>query len=430
MFVADSNIQSQEFYLCSFVDVGAVALSALLVAGVSAGFGQASVSSLFSDMKWREIGPMRAGRTRAIAGVPSQPSVFYIGAVGGGVFKTTDAGRTWVSVWDDQPTGSIGSIAVSESNPNVVYVGSGEGLARPDLSTGDGVYKSIDAGKTWTHLGLRDSQQIGQVAVDPTNPDKVFVAATGHPYGPNKERGLFRSMDGGKTFQNVLYIDDKTGASEVQIDHMTPQIVWAGMWQRQEGPWENGSFGGSGGGLYKSTDGGATFKKVTGGGLPDDIVQVNLTISPSDDKWMYAAVATGRQVGLYRSEDGGNTWVYGPDNDTRPISRIGGGDLPVPRVDPKDPKTLYIASTVTWKSTDGAKSWMGLRGAPGGDDYQNVWINPNNTDIIALASDQGAIISLNHGETWSEWYNQPDGCDVSRDGGQRVSVSGVRRPAG
>ncbi len=200
----------------------AVALSALLIAGVSAGFGQAAVSALFSDMKWREIGPMRAGRTRAICGVPSQPSTFYIGAVGGGVFKTTDAGRTWVSVWDDQPTGSIGSIAVAESDPNVVYVGSGEGLARPDLSTGDGVYKSTDAGKTWTHLGLRDGQQIGQVAIDPTNADKVFVAATGHPYGPNKERGLFRSMDGGKTFQNVLYIDDKTGASEVQIDPYEP----------------------------------------------------------------------------------------------------------------------------------------------------------------------------------------------------------------
>ena len=362
---------------------------------------------LFSDMRWREIGPMRAGRTRALAGVPSQPATFYLGAVNGGVWKTTDAGETWQSLWDDQPSGSIGTIAVADSNPSVIYVGSGEGLQRPDLSTGDGVYKSIDAGKTWTHLGLREGQQIGQIAIDPHDPNRVFVAVTGHPYGPNKERGLYRSLDGGKTFKQVLYTDDKTGASEVQIDPQHPNIVLAGMWQRQEAPWENGSWIGASGGMYRSTDGGDTWKKLSGGGLPDDILQVQITISPSDSRRIYAAVGTvSGRVGIYRSEDEGVTWVHAPENDTRPEARIGGGDVPVPRVDPKDPNTLYVASVVTWKSTDGGRSWTGLRGAPGGDDYQNVFVNPNNTDIIALASDQGVIISQNAGKTWSQWFNQ------------------------
>ncbi|WP_162538873.1 glycoside hydrolase [Granulicella sp. WH15] len=361
---------------------------------------------LFSDMRWREIGPMRAGRTRALAGVPSQPATFYLGAVNGGVWKTTDAGETWQSLWDAQPSGSIGTIAVSLSDPNVVYVGSGEGLERPDLSTGDGVYKSTDAGKTWQHLGLRDGQQIGQIAIDPKDPNRVFVAVTGHPYGPNTERGLYRTLDGGKTFQRVLYVDDKTGASEVQIDPQHPNIVFAATWQRQQGPWENGAFSGPGG-LYRSTDGGDTWKKLSGNGLPDDILQVQMTISPSDSRRMYAEVGNLRGgVQLLRSDDEGVTWVHAPDNDTRPEARIGGGDVPVPVVDPKDPNTVYVASVVTWKSTDAGKSWYGLRGAPGGDDYQNVFINPNNTDIIALASDQGVIISQNAGKTWSQWFNQ------------------------
>ncbi|MGA8939365.1 MAG: glycoside hydrolase [Acidobacteriaceae bacterium] len=389
-------------------------LLALIGAGISATPTPAqsmaqpadSASTLFSAMRWREIGPMRAGRTRALAGVPGEPSTFYIGAVGGGVFKTTDAGETWHSIWNHEPTGSIGAIAVAPCDPNIIYVGSGEGLARPDLSTGDGVYKSTDAGKTWTHLGLRDTQQIGEVAVDPTNPNTIFIAAEGHPYGPNNERGLYKSTDGGATFKRVLFINDQTGASEVQIDPQHPNIVFAGMWQRQEGPWENGSWQGTDGGLFRSTDGGDTWKKLTGGGLPDGIEQVNLTISPTDSKRIYLEAAYGRRVGLYRSDDGGSTWVHAPVDDTRPEERIGGGDLPVPRVDPKDPNTLYIASVVTWKSTDAGKTWTGFRGSPGGDDYQNVYINPNDTRIVALTSDQGAIITVNGGRSWSQWYNQ------------------------
>ena len=362
---------------------------------------------LYSDMKWREIGPMRAGRTRALAGVPSQPATFYFGAVNGGVWKTTDAGATWQSLWDNQPSGSIGAIAVAESDPNVVYVGSGEGLARPDLSTGDGVYKSTDAGKTWAHLGLRDGQQIGGLAIDPKDANRVFVAVTGHPYGPNQERGLYRTTDGGKTFKRVLFVNDRTGASDVQIDPKNPQIVYCGMWQRQEGAWENGAWGGTDGGFFRSSDGGETWTKLSGHGLPDGIIQVNATIAASDPRRVYAAVATQKGVGIYRSEDEGLSWVHAPVDDSRAEARIGGGDVPVPRADPKDPDKLYVASVVTWRSTDAGKSWYGMRGAPGGDDYQNVFVNPNNTDIIALASDQGVIISQNAGQTWTQWFNQP-----------------------
>ena len=363
---------------------------------------------LYSDMKWREIGPMRAGRTRALAGVPSEPATFYLGAVNGGVWKTTDAGATWHSVWNKEGSGSIGSIAVSLSDPNTIYAGSGEGLQRPDLSTGDGVYKSTDAGKTWTHLeGLRNGQQIGQVAIDPRDANRVFVAVEGHPFGPNEERGLYRTDDGGKTFKRVLFVSNKTGASEVQIDPTNPQVVFAGMWQRQEAPWENGSFGGGEGGLYRSTDGGDTWKKLTGNGLPDEILQLQMTISPSNPKRIYAEIAPVKgAVWLYRSDDGGDHWVHAPEDDTRPEERIGGGDCPVPLVDPKDPDTVYVASIVSWKSTDAGKTWKAFRGSPGGDDYQNVWVNPNNTKIVALASDQGVVISQNGGESWAEWYNQ------------------------
>ena len=414
----------------------AVLLGANLLIAVGPCFGQAGSvdAKLFSDMRWREIGPMRGGRVRALAGVPSQPATFYFGMVNGGVWKTTDAGETWVSLWDSQPSGSIGSIAVAESDPNIVYVASGEGLQRPDLATGDGVYKSTDAGKTWTHLAaLRNGQQIGQLAIDPKDPNKVFVAVTGHPYGANEERGLYLTKDGGATFKRVLYTNDRTGASEVQIDPQHPNVVYAGMWQRQEAPWENGSFIGAEGGMYRSTDGGETWAKMTGHGLPDDLLQVQIALAPTDSQRIYAEV--GRVSGgvqLMRTDDGGENWVHAPVDDARPEARIGGGDVPVPKVDPKNADTIYVASTVTWKSTDAGKTWTGLRGAPGGDDYQNIWVNPNNTDIIALASDQGVIISLNAGKSWSQWYNQPTAAmyHVTADNAFPYRVCGGQQDSG
>ena len=364
----------------------------------------ANAGEFDSFLRWRNVGPYRGGRTRAICGVPSQPNVFYMSPCNGGVFKSTDYGRTWQPIFDDQPTASVGAVAVSISNPNIVYVGSGEGLHRPDLSVGDGIYKSTDAGKTWTHLGLRDGQQIAQVAVDPKNPDHVFVAVAGHPYGPNQERGVFRSLDGGKTFENVLHRDDNVGASDVQIDPSNSQIVYAALWESREAPWENGVFNGDGGGVFKSTDGGKTWRQLTKG-LPPGIVQANIAIAPSKPSTLFAAVRTKTIAKLYRSDDGGETW-YGTTEDPRPGLGIGGGDLPVVRFDPKNPETVYSASVVCWKSTDGGKNWEGWRGAPGGDDYQNVWINPNNPDIILLGSDQGAIVTVNGGKSWSSWYNQ------------------------
>jgi len=362
-------------------------------------------AKLFAEMRWRSVGPLRGGRTRACAGVPSQPNVFYIGAVNGGVWKTDDFGRTWTPIFDEQPTGSIGAIAVAPSDPNIIYVGSGEGLQRPDLSVGDGIYKSIDAGKTWIHLGLRDGQQIPQIAVDTKNPNRLFVAVLGHPYGPNEERGIFRSTDGGRTFEKVLYKDENTGGSDVAIDPAHPDTVYAALWEARQGPWENGSWNGTGGGLFKSTDGGKTWHPLSKGFPPDGAVQVNIAIAPSHTSRIYTAVASGRGTALYRSDDSGESWTR-TTNDTRPAARIGGGDLPVLTVDPKNPDVVYSASTVTWRSSDAGKTWFGLRGAPGGDDYQKVWINPNIPAIILIASDQGAIISVNGGQTWSSWYNQ------------------------
>ena len=366
--------------------------------------GQESLPDLSHALHWRNIGPFRGGRTRAVAGVASEPNVFYIGAVDGGVWKTDDYGRTWHPIFTHEPTGSIGALFVAPSDPNIVYAASGEGLHRPDLSVGNGIYKSTDAGKTWTHLGLRDGQQIPELAVDPHDPNRVFAAVAGHPYGPNEERGIFRSTDGGQNWEKVLYKGEYTGGDDVLIDPSNPQIVYATMWQAQEGPWENGSWEGPNGGIFKSTDGGSNWTKLTNG-LPADANQAHIAISLSNPQILFASVAFGRAVKLYKSEDGGQSWAVATD-DARPAERIGGGDLPEPAIDPKNPDVIYSTSIVTWKSTDGGKTWTGIRGAPGGDDYQNIWINPNNPQIILLASDQGAIITVNAGKTWSSWYNQ------------------------
>jgi photosystem II stability/assembly factor-like uncharacterized protein len=377
--------------------------------------GTAQENSGQFDMRWRLIGPFRGGRTRAAAGVPKQPNLFYVGQVDGGVWKSDDYGRTWRPIFDGQPTQSIGAIAVAPSDPSIIYVASGEGLQRPDLSVGDGIYKSSDGGKTWTHLGLRDGQQIPALAVDPRDPNRLFAAVLGHPYGPNEERGIFRSMDGGKTWQKVLYKDQDTGGSDVEMNPSNPDEIYAALWRARQGPWEDGnSYGGAGGGLFKSTDGGNTWRQLTKG-LPADLVQINVAVAPSLPNRIYATLASlrdtgsytsGKGLGVYRSDDSGETWTQAT-NDVRPGLRIGGGDLPVPRVDPKDPDVVYSTSIVTWRSTDGGKTWTGIRGAPGGDDYQNIWINPDNPNIILLVSDQGAIVSVNRGETWSSWYNQP-----------------------
>jgi photosystem II stability/assembly factor-like uncharacterized protein len=366
----------------------------------------------YQDMHWRMIGPFRGGRTRAAAGVPGHPNLFYVGAVNGGVWKSDDYGRTWMPIFDRESTQSIGAIAVAPSDPNIIYVASGEGLHRPDLSVGNGIYKSTDAGKTWTHLGfgkegLRDGQQIPALAVDPRDPNRLFAAVLGHPYGPNEERGIYRSNDGGQTWQKVISRDENTGGADVQIDRSNPDVIYASMWEVREGPWEdNNEFNGSNGGLFKSTNGGDTWQPLTNG-LPKDLAQIYVAVAPSAPHRLYATVGTSAgKLGVYRSDDAGASWSQVTD-DPRPAARIGGGDLPVPKVDPKNPDIIYSASTVTMRSTDGGKTWSGFRGAPGGDDYQNLWINPNDSNIILLVADQGALVTVNGGATWSSWYNQP-----------------------
>jgi photosystem II stability/assembly factor-like uncharacterized protein len=391
-----------------------LAVSALAGLMLAPSVSPAQAPSSMPDMHWRMIGPFRGGRTRAAAGVPDQPNVFYVGQVDGGVWKSTDYGRTWNPIFDGEDSQSIGAIAVAPSNDNVVYVASGEGLHRPDLSVGDGIYRSHDAGKTWTHLGLHDGQQIPALAVDPANPDRLFAAVLGHPYGPNSERGIYRSEDGGENWSKVLFKNEHTGGSDVVIDPTNPQIVYASLWDGLLGPWEDGNdYEGTTGGLFKSTDGGTTWTQLTNG-LPAGLVQINVAIAASDSKRLYATLSTkaeggyasNRGLGVYRSDDAGMSWQKITD-DPRPAMKIGGGDLPVPLVDPQNPDVVYSTSIVTCRSTDGGKTWISLRGAPGGDDYQNMWINPRDPHIILLVSDQGALVSVNGGEIWSSWYNQP-----------------------
>jgi len=380
--------------------------TAFVLASLVAGVGAQQLDKTFgAAMHWRSIGPFRGGRTRAISGVPSQPNIYYMAQNNGGVWKTTDSGRVWFPIFDDQPTGSVGALAVSVSDPNVIYVGSGESLHRPDLSIGDGMYKSTDAGKTWTHLDqLRDAQQISEIAIDPNTPNKLLVAVGGHPYGPNPERGVYRSTDGGKTFEKVLGKDDNIGAWDVILDPTNANVAYASLWESREFPWENGHADGTGGGIYKSTDGGKTWTQLTKG-LPP-MTQASLAVAPSNPKRLFAAVRTPEDTKFYGSDDAGETWTY-VETDTRPTLRIASGDLGDIQFDPKNADIIYVASIVTWRSTDAGKTWKAFRGAPGGDDYQNIWINPSDSNIMAVSSDQGAIITLNGGQSWSSWYNQP-----------------------
>jgi photosystem II stability/assembly factor-like uncharacterized protein len=364
---------------------------------------QSLASDFYGVLQWRSIGPFRGGRTKAATGVPSRPGTFYIGAVDGGVWRTNDYGRTWEPLFDAQPTGSIGALAVSASNPDVIYAGSGEGIQRPDLSVGDGVYRSNDAGKTWKHLGLRDGQQIPQIVVDPRDPKRLFVAVLGHPYGPNEERGLFRSLDGGETFSKVLYRDADTGAADVAFDPADPQTVYASLWEARHAPWENGEFSGPGSGLFKSTDGGTTWRPI-GKGLPEHVGRIGIGIAPSNGKRIFVTAQAKKGDGLYRSDDAGESFVKITEDD-RIADRA--DDFAEVKVHPLNPDIVFTASVVVWKSIDGGKTWSALRGAPGGDDYQKLWINPLNPDNILIASDQGAIVTVNGGQTFSSWYNQP-----------------------
>ncbi len=423
----------------------------LTLLAASASLAAAQYQDFYSGMHWRGIGPTRAGRTRALDGVATQPNVFYIGFDNGGLWRSTDYGSNWEPLFDKESTGSIGAIAVAPSNPNIIYVGTGAGIIRPDLSTGDGMYKSTDAGATWTHLGLRDSQMIADVVVDPKNPDRLFVAVLGHPYGPNTERGVYRSLDGGKSFEKVLYRDEYTSANDLLMDPADPNTLYATLWPQQQSFREGLAFGGTGTGIFKSTDGGVIWKPLSEG-LPN-VIQANLALSPSNPRLLYAMIAgtpkgkadasTTGVVGFYKSADGGEHWTpvnvpagpmgsATPHVDTRPLARIGGGDLPTITVDPKNENVIYSATVTMWRSEDGGVHWSAVRGAYGGDDYQKIWINPDHPDIILAVSDQGAVISANRGKSWSNWYTQPTAAmyHVTADNAFPYRLCGGQQDAG
>ncbi len=352
------------------------------------------------------IGPFRGGRGVAATGIPGQPSVFYMGVNNGGVWRTNDYGRTWKPIFDDQPTGSIGALAVALSDPNIIYVGTGEGLQRPDLSVGDGMFKSVDGGKSWKHIGLDDVQQIAAVVIDPRDASHVFVAALGHPYGPNEQRGVFETKDGGGTWTKSLYIDENTCAMDVALDPANPDILYADMWAGRQGPWENAAWQGKTSGLFKSVDGGKTWRKLSRG-LPtveQGLGRIGFGIAPADPNRIYATVDATENGGIYQSDDAGESWEL-ITTDKRLWGR--GSDFAEIKVHPKNKDIVYVGNVAAYRSTDAGKSWESFKGAPGGDDYHRIWINPVNPDIILTYADQGAVISVNGGETWSSWYNQP-----------------------
>jgi photosystem II stability/assembly factor-like uncharacterized protein len=363
--------------------------------------------SIYGGLRWRSIGPFRGGRVNGVSGVPGQPNTFYFGSVGGGVWKTTNAGRTWNPIFDSQPIASIGAIGVAPSNPNVVYVGTGEADMRSQISYGNGMYKSTDAGKTWTHIGLDNTRQIGRVLVDPQNPDVVLVAALGHVYGANPDRGVYRTRDGGATWQKVLFKGNDVGAIDLNFDPSTSQTIYASLWNTRRPPWSiyPPSYG-PGSGLYKSTDGGANWQQLTSGLPADGVGRIGVAVAPSNRSRVYAIV-DAKEGGLFRSDDAGATFVK-VSGDQRIWGR--GWYFGKIVVDPKNADLVYISNTGVYRSRDGGRTFgEPFKGSPGGDDYHQLWISPEDSNRMILGGDQGAVISvdgLNDHPTWSSWLNQ------------------------
>jgi len=362
---------------------------------------------LFEGMRWRSIGPARGGRVVAVTGVPGEPEVYYFGAVGGGVWKTNDAGRTWRPIFDGQPVASIGAIAVAPSDHEVIYVGSGEADMRSSISGGNGMYKSTDGGHTWARIGLTASRQIGRILVDPKDENRVFVAALGHAYGPNAERGVYRSNDGGRNWQRVLFKDENTGAIDLAFEPGNPQTIYAALWQTRRPPWSvYAPSNGPGSGLYRSKDGGEHWEQVSGLGMPSEgLGRMGIAFASGNAQRIYL-VADAKEGGLFRSDDGGQNWKR-VSNDKRVWER--GWYFGEVSVDPKDPDTVYLPNVAAYRSRDGGATFDAWKGAPGGDDYHELWIDPDDPQRMILGCDQGAIVTRNGGETWSSWNNQTTG---------------------
>jgi len=360
--------------------------------------------NLYSGLRWRMIGPFRGGRVNAVSGVNGQPDTFYFGSVGGGVWKSLNSGRTWTPVFDANNVASIGAIAVSTANPNTLYVGTGEADMRDSIAYGDGVYKSTDAGKTWKHLGLENTKQIGRIIVDPKNPNTVFVAALGNAYAPNPDRGVYRSQDGGATWQKVLFKNDDVGAIDLTFDPVDSKVVYATLWNVRRPPWFiYAPANGPGAGIFKSTDGGSTWKEISVGIPLEGRGHIGIAMAPSNRNRLYAVV-DAKEGGVFISNDAGSTWTR-LSSDKRLWDR--GWYFEKVTVDPKNADVVYVMNTSIYRSTDAGKTWTPIKGAPGGDDYHQLWINPDDPKRMIVASDQGAIVTVDGASTWSSWYNQP-----------------------
>jgi photosystem II stability/assembly factor-like uncharacterized protein len=370
--------------------------------------GQTISPVLFGGLKWRSIGPFRGGRAVAVTGVPGGGTTFYFGAVDGGIWKSTDAGSVWIPIFDSQPVASIGALEVAPSDPNVIYAGTGESDIRSDLASGNGVYKSTDGGNTWQHIGLDDTRQISRIVVNPRDPNQVFVAALGHAYGPNEERGVFRSDDGGASWQKVLYRGPNVGAADLAMAPDEPRILFAALWEAHRVPWSvYAPVQGNGSGLFRSQDGGNTWTQLTGHGLPDlPWGRVGVAVARGTGGRRVYAILEAKQSGLYRSDDGGATWTL-VNHDPRITERAWYFNCIT--VDPNDPDIVYIPNVAFYKLSNGGRDLTIVRGAPGGDDYHQVWIDPANSLHMVLGTDQGTTVTLNGGKTWSTWYNQPTG---------------------
>jgi photosystem II stability/assembly factor-like uncharacterized protein len=382
------------------------AVTTIFVVGIAS--AQQIPESRYSEMKWRMIGPFRGGKVNAVAGVPGNPGVYYFGADGGGVWKTTDGGTVWKPIFDKVPVASIGAMALAPSNPKIIYVGTGTNTISGDTSHGEGMYKSVDGGENWQPVGLEDTRHIERILVDPRNPDIVLVAAMGHSSGANEERGVFRSTDGGRSWKKVLYKDNVTGAADLCFEPGNPRVVYATLWQEIRKADQRPTSYGPGSGLYKSTDEGVKWEQITGNGLPEgDWGREGVAVAPGTrGQRVYVLVdAKDKKGGLYRSDDAGATWKKATED-----KRIHGfWYMSEIYVDPKNADIVYVPSQNLYRSNDGGHTFTAIKGAPGGDDYHSVWIDPTNSQRIMLGVDQGATISLNGGESWSTWYNQPTG---------------------
>jgi len=405
--------------------------AAALCAGLASGWVHAApvAPSLFQDLHWRSIGPFRGGRVLAVEGAPDNPLRFYFGAVNGGVWRTDDAGRTWTPIFDSGPVGSIGALAVAPSAPSTLYVGTGEADMRSDIAQGVGLFKSTDGGGTWTQVGLSDTQAIGKILVDPRDPKVILVAALGHPYGPNAERGVFRSTDGGKTWTRTLFKNADTGAIDLVFKPGDPDVVYAALWQTRRPPWSvYPPSSGPGGGLYKSVDGGKTWMAIAGHGLPASPGRIGIAVTPAKPDRVYALI-DAEEGGLYRSDDAGASWIK-VSGDARIWQR--GWYFGGVTADPKDADRVWVCDTIMLRSDDGGAHFIPIKGDPTGDDFHALWIDPNNSDRRILGVDQGALVTLNGGASWSSWFNQPTGqfYHVATDNRFPYRVYGTQQDSG